>query len=544
MKKYFLLASFLGATLTMSAQSFAGGTGTTEDPYQVATAEQLQAVTDFTTSNFIQTADIDLEGVAFNPIATFTGVYDGGGHFIDNYTIESGSDGAGLFARLNTPGVIKNVKMRYAYIVGGNWSGILCSTNGNWEVLGGNIENCEIYDSSIEAMGNVGAFAGVAAGNFIGCRAFNVTVEGTETVGGISGNNEGGGRYKDCSFHGSVIGSANTGGICAFYNGACKWDYAFENCVVYGSVSSSSGTIGGVLGQPNWNCENAHITNCAVFADCSGQCVGSFGGNALRGKLTNSYATGNVKATGQWTHDVYTDNWNGGLCSVNFNGPIENCYFSGVITGTDDVKTAGICGRNWPGITVSHTYYNSDGAPMGMGDGDDPTNYDTKDLLPEEMLVLSNFKFSDMSKWQIAEGTTPFFANQTAPLKITECTTAKIAGTGEADLDFVYIYGSLSETITKPVTISNGAWSVELADGDAVESETVTVIGIGKNKMPSMVTKAKVGEATGITSATANTVKTVKAIYNVAGQRVNGIQRGQVNIVKYADGTSVKVTGK
>ena len=298
------------------------------------------------------------------------------------------------------------------------------------------------------------------------------------------------------------------------------------------------------MGQPNWNCENAHITNCAVFADCSGQCVGSFGGNALRGKLTNSYATGNVKATGQWTHDVYTDNWNGGLCSVNFNGPIENCYFSGVITGTDDVKTAGICGRNWPGITVSHTYYNSDGAPMGMGDGDDPTTYDTKDLLPEEMLVLSNFKFSDMSKWQIAEGTTPFFANQTAPLKITECTTAKIAGTGEADLDFVYIYGSLSETITKPVTISNGAWSVELADGDAVESETVTVIGIGKNKMPSMVTKAKVGEATGITSATASTVKTVKAIYNVAGQRVNGIQRGQVNIVKYADGTSVKVTGK
>ena len=94
------------------------------------------------------------------------------------------------------------------------------------------------------------------------------------------------------------------------------------------------------------------------------------------------------------------------------------------------------------------------------------------------------------------------------------------------------------------MTISNGAWSVELADGDAVESETVTVIGIGKNKMPSMVTKAKVGEATGITSATAKTVKTVKAIYNVAGQRVNGIQCGQINIVKYADGTSVKVTGK
>lgn len=540
MKKFFLFASLFGASITMTAQNFAGGTGTADDPYQVATAEQLQEVTNFTTAHFIQTADIDLDGVEFEGIGTFTGVYDGNGYSIDYYTNESGNNGAGLFSRLNTPGVIKNVTMKYAEVIGGNWSGILCSTNGNWEVLGGDIINCTIYDSYLEAAESTGAFAGVAAGNFVGCRAYNVTVEGGEHCGGISGINEGGGRYKDCSFHGNVIGSAMVGGICSFYNGESKWDYAFENCVVYGNVTSSTGTVGGVLGQPNWNCTSAHIINSAVMADVTGQGVGAFGGNALRGKLQNCYATGNVKATGIWSHG-YDDPWNGGLCAVNFNGPIEDCYFSGVITGTDDVKIAGVCGRNWPGITVARTYYNADGAPMGMGDGDEPDNYDTKALLPEEMLSLSNFKFADMNKWQIAEGTTPFLANQTAPLKITECTESRVAGTGEADLEFVYMYGSLAESVIVPVTINAGNWSADVPEDILTETETLTVIGIGKDKMPSMVTKAKVQKGSLVEGIASNGEKKVEAIYNVAGQRIAKAAQGQVNIVKYSDGSVEKV---
>lgn len=540
MKRLLFIASIFGATLTMSAQNFAGGTGTASDPYQVATAAQLQEVTNFTTACFIQTADIDLTDVNFEGIGTFTGVYDGNGYSIDYYTNYSGNNGVGLFNRVNTPGVIKNVTMRYADVVGASWSGILCSTNGNWEALGGDIINCAIYDSYIEAGESTGAFAGVAGGNFVNCRAYNVTVEGGEKTGGISGLNEGGGRYKDCSFHGNVISSGLVGGICGFYNGESKWDYAFENCVVYGNVSSSTGTVGGVLGQPNWNCNSAHIINCAVFADCTGQAVGSFGGNALRGKLQNCYATGNVKATGIWSHG-YEDPWNGGLCAVNFNGPIEDCYFSGVITGTSDVKIAGICGRNWPGITVARTYYNADGAPLGMGDGDEPDNYDTKALLPEEMLKLSNFKFSDMSKWQIAEGTTPFFANQTAPLTITECTEDRVAGTGETDLEFVYIYGSLAESVIVPVTIANGVWSAEIPEETLTETETVTVFGIGKDKMPSMVTKAKVLPGSFVENITSDGDKTVTAVYNVAGQRIAKAQQGQINIVKYSDGSVEKV---
>ena len=180
MKRLLFIASIFGATLTMSAQNFAGGTGTASDPYQVATAAQLQEVTNFTTACFIQTADIDLTDVNFEGIGTFTGVYDGNGYYIDYYTNYSGNNGVGLFNRVNAPGVIKNVTMKYADVVGASWSGILCSTNGNWEALGGDIINCAIYDSYIEAGESTGAFAGVAGGNFVNCRAYNVTVEGGE----------------------------------------------------------------------------------------------------------------------------------------------------------------------------------------------------------------------------------------------------------------------------------------------------------------------------------------------------------------------------
>ena len=71
---------------------FSGGSGTIEDPYQIATAEDLNNIRNYMTSSFIQTADIDLgvhpwnEGEGWDPIGdydpfdpsrSFRGNYDG-----------------------------------------------------------------------------------------------------------------------------------------------------------------------------------------------------------------------------------------------------------------------------------------------------------------------------------------------------------------------------------------------------------------------------------------------------------------------------------
>lgn len=78
----------LGAT-------FAGGSGTTADPYQVATADQLAAIQGkYLQCSFEQTAAISLAGRRWTPIGpgwgtatAFTGEFDGGGHAITDMTI-------------------------------------------------------------------------------------------------------------------------------------------------------------------------------------------------------------------------------------------------------------------------------------------------------------------------------------------------------------------------------------------------------------------------------------------------------------------------
>ena len=115
------LAAMLALTMLLSAPAetiFEGGSGTAEDPWQIATAEQLDRVRDDLTAHYILTADIDLSGYenwepigAFqsrsdapedaevpHPDYAFTGTFMGDGHTISNLTVASTAPmGAGLF---------------------------------------------------------------------------------------------------------------------------------------------------------------------------------------------------------------------------------------------------------------------------------------------------------------------------------------------------------------------------------------------------------------------------------------------------------------
>ena len=56
---------------TSLAVEFAGGSGTANDPYQIATAEQLNAIgaePNHWDKHFKLMADLDLQGVTVNPI--------------------------------------------------------------------------------------------------------------------------------------------------------------------------------------------------------------------------------------------------------------------------------------------------------------------------------------------------------------------------------------------------------------------------------------------------------------------------------------------
>ena len=94
------------------------GTGSSGDPYLIATAANLEWVsaTSASWSNkyFLQTADIDLGGCDFTPIAQgsfFTGQYDGGGFAIRGLVFSSTQDYVGLFYGSDGPFTLKNLAL-------------------------------------------------------------------------------------------------------------------------------------------------------------------------------------------------------------------------------------------------------------------------------------------------------------------------------------------------------------------------------------------------------------------------------------------------
>ena len=90
-------------TLTVSASTFAGGDGSLENPYQISTAEQLNAVRNDLDACYILVKDIDLSKYnEWIPIGNnekcFTGHFDGKNRIISNMKITSPSyEAVGLF---------------------------------------------------------------------------------------------------------------------------------------------------------------------------------------------------------------------------------------------------------------------------------------------------------------------------------------------------------------------------------------------------------------------------------------------------------------
>ena len=200
-----------------TATDFAGGNGTKDDPYQIATAGQLAKLASEVNSGvpeqthlgeyFKLTAPIDLSGKRWIPIGygnasskAFSGYFDGNNQVITGlYVDERGNNVcAGLFGvvvAVSDETVLKNFCIKNATIYAGN------STDAN--------ASPDIY------------------GGFIG----NVFQ----------------GSYKNCTAKGSVSGGWSTGGFagCVFESDA---SVEIEHCASYGNVEANNWNTGGFVG--------------------------------------------------------------------------------------------------------------------------------------------------------------------------------------------------------------------------------------------------------------------------------------------------------
>ena len=288
------------------------GTGTLEDPYQIATWENLYWISVNPSTwdkHFIQTDSIDLSAAnpaintwdlshGWTPIGNsstkFTGSYDGQGYGISHLYINRATESyIGLFGK-TSGATIKDVHLTNAEVTG----------SGDVGTLGG-----RLYASSIEQ-----------------CSA-DGSVNGANWVGGLIGLTEGS-TVKNCSSSGSVsISGHRAGGLVGYSYSLSIIAECYSSASVTGAWDSEN--IGGLVG---YNTDTSTVTNC--------------------------YATGSASG-----YDYV-----GGLIAVNtHSSTISYCYSTGAVSGR--LYSGGLVGRNVEGSTLLYSFWDKEtsGQDGGMG---------------------------------------------------------------------------------------------------------------------------------------------------------------------------------
>ncbi len=256
---------------------FAGGLGTESDPYQVATAEQLNEVRNYLDKHFIQTADLDLadsvtsggiyynEGEGWEPIGsdfsnTFNGTFNGNSFKINNILINRPSEKyIGLFG-INK-GTLKNISLENINITGDQYVGGLVGSMGSDAIsLYGSVVN-SYTSGNVSGNQYVGGLAGASPGNYlqISKSYSSSSVHGNWGVGGLVGMMYG--SISDCYAAGNVTGNSESkriGGLVGEPYGSITNSYS------YGFVSGTN-DVGGLLGY------DGNATSSYYNSETSGQ---------------------------------------------------------------------------------------------------------------------------------------------------------------------------------------------------------------------------------------------------------------------------------
>ena len=330
------LSIVLSLWMACVAHGYAGGSGTTEDPYQIASAQHLIALgaepNDYA-KHFVLISDIDLSGRPFNRAViahtsnladpsqsdfqsiSFSGSFDGGGHVIRHLTID-GAPYAGLFGQLDGGAIVANLRLEAVRIHGiGFFAGGLAA-----RITEGVVLNCDVT-GTVNGFQYVGGLIGDTAGEVSRCSSF-ATVGGYRIVGGLIGSNTG--SVSDCNAIAKVTGTQNTiGGLTGINQGTVSWSHSA------GPVIGRDYT-GGLVGE---NGDASGIVGCYSLGDVVGD--DSTGGlvGRNRGTISSSYSTGSVVG----------DDYVGGLVGENL-AHVANNFSTGAVAG--DTHIGGLIGAD------------------------------------------------------------------------------------------------------------------------------------------------------------------------------------------------------
>ena len=370
------------------AESFAGGKGTKDDPYQIATGSQLAYFAErvnageygekYADTYFELTSDIDLGGKEWDPIGdtvsalilggkdylVFAGNFDGKGYTIKNLTIGTeaspcSGDVCGLFGA--TSGTIEDVVLENVSI---NYIGEKYSNAYYFRMAGalvgysmGDIVNCTVTgldmkagsDGSYVTLNSIGGLVGIQDGDTtvshsrVSGKIEETTKKGN--VGGFVGTLVKGSSAKYCGADVSVEVTGNgrgiaVGGFVGIGNGVTTDETLIENCYATGNITGAE-YAGGFVG----NISGLNISNCYAKGNVSNGFVGaSFMGtdaasNDYYGTVKNCYATGLVS-------DISSFAYAFAMQDTMKRSTIQNCYYN--------AKNTAVAAETSRPLTVDH----------------------------------------------------------------------------------------------------------------------------------------------------------------------------------------------
>ncbi len=370
------------------------GNGTQESPYEIYNSFDLFYFADSinmgedTTACYKLMNDIDLEGEVWTPVGMrtdtlefatcFSGVFDGNGHTISNFSVAGNTQYVGFFGYIYN-GTVKNLTVSDFEIDVSSANPLLyagglvgrCLSAGEGKSV--TIENCVVKNGSVKASGDGSVYAGGLAGyimssefsgkitvknsaSYVNVEAESVSDEKASAsveayAGGLVGylaatedtslslslcHATGDVRavttpnssYQIGAFAGGLTGFVGvSGGTSSLEISKCySLGSVYSECTLAGYSGGFSGYFSSVSGTISvfdcYSSSNASAMTHSVVSENNYVCVGSFASAATPGvHIENCFVSGNAEDMGS------PDSYAGVLFGYNFGASSKNCYY-------------------------------------------------------------------------------------------------------------------------------------------------------------------------------------------------------------------------
>ncbi|WP_207637156.1 S-layer homology domain-containing protein [Anaerovorax odorimutans] len=530
-------------SLTPTYETMMAGTGTENNPYQIAGEEDLVRISDLSSTGrsfsdiyFVMTDDITMTST-FSPIGTsytlpFEGSFDGNGKTISGLQIADTSH-AGLFGYLDSA-TIKNLTISGAsiditssdtYTYAG---GIAAYITNETLIMG-----CTVANSTV---------TGQYAGNIVGgasnssmirlCNAKDSSTNG-RYAGGIIGESSYCEPIVNCEVSGGTQGTQTSTSYGGGIAGQSSSD--IKNCRVDCDVVSK-GIAGGIAGYIQ---QGANITHCEYNGIVTASGTGEPKAGGIVGyyygydeSIKNCVAYGEVNAT---TTSTYYTSYAGGIAGSTQNVSIENCV---AMQDLIDASAANsLVGNNRGKTSYESCYAASFLSLTSSAITTSGITAETKEASEMDETFWTNLAFTTVNGWILQEDNKNTQAAVEAHRMAAETFTLTVSG------DAVPYY--LGEALTANV---DGTYSVVAGmtvtmkppEGDAISEMAVNGMSISESPWSFVVN----GDAqVTITIATAKSAIWVYDGDYIIGQYDNGSAYTDIDWTNATDSSETPISG-